>query len=166
MPDSNETNNTPTPKTPPKKRKGGWLRVVISTRLSDIDKAERELLIDPNPEDLERMTPEQLAALDTLPALTIDEWVDRVIARKKAQHRPRPGQKVARSANTPKWLRPQCGAKTRAGRRCRATPVWDKENNRPRNGRCRMHGGLSTGPKTPEGKAKALSNLKNFKGGG
>ena len=26
--------------------------------------------------------------------------------------------------------------------------------------RCRMHGGWSTGPKTPEGKAKALLNLK------
>ena len=25
--------------------------------------------------------------------------------------------------------------------------------------RCRMHGGWSTGPKTPEGKAKALLNL-------
>ena len=26
--------------------------------------------------------------------------------------------------------------------------------------RCRIHGGWSTGPKTPEGKAKALLNLK------
>ena len=30
------------------------------------------------------------------------------------------------------------------------------------NGRCRLHGGLSTGPKTAEGKAKALANLKQF----
>ena len=28
------------------------------------------------------------------------------------------------------------------------------------NIRCRMHGGWSTGPRTPEGKAKALLNLK------
>ena len=28
------------------------------------------------------------------------------------------------------------------------------------NIRCRMHGGWSTGPKTPEGKATALLNLK------
>jgi hypothetical protein len=28
------------------------------------------------------------------------------------------------------------------------------------NIRCRIHGGWSTGPKTPEGKAKALLNLK------
>jgi hypothetical protein len=27
----------------------------------------------------------------------------------------------------------------------------------PRNGRCRMHGGLSTGPKTPEGKARVAA---------
>ena len=31
------------------------------------------------------------------------------------------------------------------------------------NIRCRMHGGWSTGPKTPEGKAKALLNLKQNK---
>jgi hypothetical protein len=28
------------------------------------------------------------------------------------------------------------------------------------NGRCRLHGGLSTGPKTEEGKERALANLK------
>jgi hypothetical protein len=28
------------------------------------------------------------------------------------------------------------------------------------NGRCRFHGGLSTGPKTAEGRARALLNLK------
>jgi hypothetical protein len=27
------------------------------------------------------------------------------------------------------------------------------------NGRCKLHGGLSTGPRTPEGKAKALSAI-------
>ncbi len=31
------------------------------------------------------------------------------------------------------------------------------------NGRCPNHGGLSTGPKTPEGKAKALSKLKQYR---
>lgn len=33
-----------------------------------------------------------------------------------------------------------CGAKTRSGAPCRNLPM--------RNGRCRMHGGASTGPKT------------------
>lgn len=37
-----------------------------------------------------------------------------------------------------------CGAKTRGtGKPCRRYPR--------QNGRCRLHGGLSSGPKTPEG---------------
>jgi hypothetical protein len=40
----------------------------------------------------------------------------------------------------------RCGAKarTRGGLPCQAAPVRGKK-------RCRMHGGLSTGPRTPEG---------------
>ena len=38
---------------------------------------------------------------------------------------------------------PRCGAKTRRGTPCRAPAM--------RNGRCRLHGGKSTGPKTPGG---------------
>ncbi len=38
---------------------------------------------------------------------------------------------------------PRCSAKTRRGTRCQCPAM--------RNGRCRLHGGLSTGPKTPEG---------------
>ena len=30
------------------------------------------------------------------------------------------------------------------------------------NGRCKNHGGMSTGPKTQEGKARALANLKQY----
>lgn len=37
---------------------------------------------------------------------------------------------------------PRCGAKTRKGTPCKAPAMA--------NGRCRMHGGKSTGPKTPE----------------
>nr|WP_275041362.1 HGGxSTG domain-containing protein [Ruegeria sp. ANG-S4] len=40
----------------------------------------------------------------------------------------------------PKSERPQCGAKTRAGGQCHARVVPGKR-------RCRLHGGLSTGPK-------------------
>jgi len=46
-----------------------------------------------------------------------------------------------------------CGAKTRRGAPCKALALP--------NGRCRFHGGMSTGPKSAEGKAKALANLKN-----
>ena len=42
--------------------------------------------------------------------------------------------------------RPRCGAKTRRGTRCRAPAVWDRAKDQARNGCCRLHGGLSTGP--------------------
>ena len=54
-----------------------------------------------------------------------------------------------------------CGAKTRAGRPCRRTDTYD-------NGRCKFHGGLSTGPKTAKGKKRSSMNLpsrKNHKPG-
>lgn len=47
----------------------------------------------------------------------------------------------------PKAERPFCGARTRAGGSCRARVVPGKR-------RCRMHGGLSTGAKTAEGRAR------------
>ena len=40
-----------------------------------------------------------------------------------------------------------CGARTRRGTACQKSPVAGRT-------RCRLHGGLSTGPKTPEGKAR------------
>ena len=52
---------------------------------------------------------------------------------------------------TPKSERPKCGAKTRAGS-CKAPAVWNRRNDEPRNGRCRMHGGLSTGLRTKKGR--------------
>lgn len=45
----------------------------------------------------------------------------------------------------------RCGAKTRAGTPCRMKALY-------RNGRCKLHGGLSTGPKSEEGKARASQN--------
>jgi hypothetical protein len=50
----------------------------------------------------------------------------------------------------------RCGAKTRKGTPCRCTWTYA-------NGRCRFHGGLSTGPKTEEGRRRALRNLKQFR---
>jgi hypothetical protein len=46
--------------------------------------------------------------------------------------------------------RPLCGARTRTGKPCRAQALRNKHGE---PGRCRIHGGLSTGPKTPEGRA-------------
>ncbi|MDF2495070.1 MAG: hypothetical protein K0S66_2004 [Sphingomonas sp.] len=45
-----------------------------------------------------------------------------------------------------------CGARTRAGQPCRRTDLAD-------SGRCRFHGGASTGPKTQAGKDRARANL-------
>ncbi|MCZ6858959.1 MAG: HGGxSTG domain-containing protein, partial [Alphaproteobacteria bacterium] len=63
---------------------------------------------------------------------------------------------------TPKSERPCCGARCRGGHQCRAPAVWDKERDRPVNGRCRMHGGLSTGPRTLDGRHRALANLRQY----
>ena len=51
---------------------------------------------------------------------------------------------------------PRCGAKTRAGHPCGRYAMKT-------NGRCRMHGGLSTGPKTAAGLAR--SRRANWKHG-
>jgi len=45
----------------------------------------------------------------------------------------------------------QCGAKTRAGTPCKLTSLYS-------NARCKLHGGMSTGPKTKKGKAKVAKN--------
>lgn len=50
---------------------------------------------------------------------------------------------TGRAKVTPKALRPRCGARTRSGKPCAAPAVWDIENDRAVNGRCRMHGGSS-----------------------
>ena len=45
----------------------------------------------------------------------------------------------------------RCGAKTRAGTPCKMNCIYS-------NGRCKLHGGLSTGPKSTEGKAQTAKN--------
>lgn len=48
--------------------------------------------------------------------------------------------------------------------------AWGRQRQHPcqskeigRNGRCKFHGGASTGPKTPEGKARSVANLRRPK---
>jgi len=50
---------------------------------------------------------------------------------------------------------PRCGARTRTRERCQAPPALHPRspNHFVVSGRCREHGGVSTGPRTPEGKA-------------
>lgn len=56
--------------------------------------------------------------------------------------------------------RPTCGAKCRNGHPCKAKVVINPKTNEPINNRCRMHGGLSCGPKTLEGKARSREAAK------
>jgi len=49
-----------------------------------------------------------------------------------------------------------CGAKTRAGTPCKQKVIYE-------NGRCKFHGGLSTGPRTKRGKRRASLNWKKRK---
>lgn len=48
-----------------------------------------------------------------------------------------------------------CAARTRSGTKCRNYPVQGKR-------RCRLHGGLSTGPKTAEGRKKCANAAKEM----
>lgn len=60
---------------------------------------------------------------------------------------------MARPKTTPAKRVP-CGAQRhRDGKPCQAL-------SEPGKRRCRFHGGRSTGPKTPEGRARALANLR------
>ncbi|WP_369821000.1 HGGxSTG domain-containing protein [Novosphingobium sp. CCH12-A3] len=49
-----------------------------------------------------------------------------------------------------------CGARTRTGTPCKRRDLY-------RSGRCKLHGGLSTGPKTLEGKARSATNAGQIK---
>jgi hypothetical protein len=55
--------------------------------------------------------------------------------------------------------RKHCGARTRKGTPCKRAPSIG-EDGIPLNGRCKLHGGSSTGPLTEQGRAKAALNAK------
>jgi len=58
--------------------------------------------------------------------------------------------------------RPRCGASRKSdGQPCQA-PCFKRKDGTVAK-RCRLHGGASTGPKSPEGKAVALANLRQNK---
>lgn len=48
-----------------------------------------------------------------------------------------------------------CNARTKSGHYCRSLALP--------SGRCKWHGGMSTGPKTSEGRAKVTQNLRRAK---
>jgi hypothetical protein len=46
-----------------------------------------------------------------------------------------------------------CGARKKIGERCRSKSLH-------RGGKCKFHGGLSTGARSPEGKAKSIAAMQ------
>jgi hypothetical protein len=65
-----------------------------------------------------------------------------------------------RSANLPPLLKElrgmTCDARTRAGTPCKQKGIY-------KNGRCKLHGGMSTGPRTKKGKRCSSLNWKKRK---
>lgn len=51
--------------------------------------------------------------------------------------------------------RPTCGARTRKGEPCKRQPIPGKK-------RCRNHGGLNTGKRTPQGRINAGKGLREW----
>ncbi len=62
----------------------------------------------------------------------------------------REARRIRYLASLPRLKR--CGAKTRSGKPCQC---WAMPN-----GRCYLHGGASTGPKTPEGRRRAIEAMQ------
>ena len=79
-----------------------------------------------------------------------NEWLNQPLSYYPPQ--PTPSYPTANYPPFPEECRDMtCGAKTRAGTPCKLTSIYD-------NGRCKFHGGLSTGPKTQEGKRRSAMN--------
>jgi hypothetical protein len=80
---------------------------------------------------------------------------DRIVHECRERRTPRRIKGLNGDMTTVGWKpakrkRPRCGAKTRAGGSCKAAAVHGKA-------RRRMHGGLSCGPRTEEGKQRSLA---------
>ena len=108
-----------------------------------------------------------LRLLGRLPAWERCELTRRVLAererRMQRERRLRPARIRAGLAVLEGWRkrkanRPRCGARCRDGHACRAPVVLRVDGTLAK--RCRMHGGLSTGARSPEGQARALAALR------
>ncbi len=103
-------------------------------------------------EDMPRKSLALLCEQD-LETLTTLEWLR--LLKCAASGMRKPYWRVFRSE------RPKCGAKCRDGHACKAPAVLDTLYNcYVRNGRCRNHGGLSTGPRMTAGKERIAEALR------
>ena len=86
------------------------------------------------------------------PFEAIDQIVDEMsrfrLSGEEAEPEPvmRNGKRWSEDWRLPRAERPRCGAQTRKGTPCQRQAL--------KNGRCPNHGGLSTGPKSPNGRAR------------
>ncbi len=82
----------------------------------------------------------------SLEGLCVDHWqmsASSLAGLERRREKLRKDEALARSVLP--YLR--CGAKTRRGTPCQCKPIEGKR-------RCKLHGGKSTGPRTPEGRAR------------
>ena len=90
------------------------------------------------------------------------EWEVETVATGDLVHTQSISHRFKRLPRVPKPERAQCGAKCRDGHACRAR-VCNRDDGR-RARRCRLHGGLSTGPRSIEGRERiAESNRRRAK---
>ena len=83
--------------------------------------------------------------------------------RRETQERREAVARKLLAGSTPTWREAlaladeqlQCGARTRAGTPCKRKGVG-------RGGRCVKHGGASTGPRTPEGRASSGKRISAY----
>ncbi len=103
-----------------------------------------------------------------------DKWIERTVNARLAEHEERMrSRRVGKATRSAKWhavmvareraseerarlrdLRNKpCGARTRAGHSCQRKGLG-------KGGRCPNHGGMSTGPRTSEGRSRISAALK------
>ncbi len=100
-----------------------------------------------------------MPSLAQIQALSTEDKIELLALLQEKERRQRLRQRAERKATRRKERKKRvvCGARRKTdGQPCEAKSEPDKR-------RCRFHGGCSTGPKTEEGKARALANLRGQK---
>lgn len=112
---------------------------------------------------------DSLELLDAIGLIRVVEGVDERIARKRLWSRAwKPKAPIVQAGGRPaakrkkpprKSIRQRCGAYARStGKPCVAHVARRPDGTLGK--RCRNHGGLATGPRTPDGKARSTLNLR------
>ncbi len=101
---------------------------------------------------MRRLIYDRARAAGCSPFEAIDQIIDEMTSFRLPDEDPEPeplirnGKRWSESWRLPRSERPRCGAQTRKGTPCQRQAL--------KNGRCPNHGGLSTGRKSPDGRAR------------